>query len=97
MRATVGIRTCRACRSQKDKTSLLRMTIRKDGVLEVDGAAIEPGRGWYLCPEEKCLSRLTTAKGRRKLFGRELLLGPNLQRILSNTPGGVHAREDESV
>jgi len=97
MSPTVGIRTCRACRTKKEKKHLLRMTLSKGNTLEADPAQRQPGRGWYLCHDERCLRFLTTAKGRRQAFGRDLLIGPNLQRILSNTPGGVHGREDESI
>lgn len=97
MTQTVGLRTCRACRIKKEKKTLLRLTMPGEDTLEADPLQTEPGRGWYLCREEKCLRCLTTVKGRRQAFGRDLGIGPKLQKILLNTPGGVHGREDESI
>ncbi len=86
-------RTCRACRKKKDKKELLRLIILDKKIVEADPGQIKPGRGWYLCQEETCLSCLKAVKSRHKSFGRDLEIGPRLKNILTIPPaGGVHGQ-----
>lgn len=48
-------RTCVACRSKKPKRMLLRIVRTVGERLELDVAANKPGRGAYVCPDEKCV------------------------------------------
>ena len=47
-------RTCIACRQIKEKKSLIRLVLTKEGVIEVDPSTKKPGRGVYLCPGRSC-------------------------------------------
>jgi predicted RNA-binding protein YlxR (DUF448 family) len=86
-------RTCRACRAKKDKYELLRMVILNKKHLEIDYKYSMPGRGWYLCRKEACLSSLRDPKSRRKAFGPLINLGPGLNKLLTIPPaGGVHGK-----
>ena len=83
MPSEIRQRTCRACREKKDKKELWRLVILGSKTLEVDPRQIMPGRGWYLCREETCLSWLKAAKTRRKSFGRDLEIGPRLNTLIT--------------
>ncbi|MGA3085502.1 MAG: YlxR family protein [Thermodesulfobacteriota bacterium] len=93
MTRLIGQRTCRVCRKKKDKKELLRMVILNTKTLELDPKQIIPGRGWYLCRRETCLSGLKAAKNRHKAFGRDLEIGPRLNNFLTLPPaGGVNGQ-----
>jgi predicted RNA-binding protein YlxR (DUF448 family) len=93
MSALIRQRTCRACRKKKDKKELLRLIILDKKIVEADPGQIRPGRGWYLCQEETCLSCLKAAKSRHKSFGRDLEIGPKLKNTLTIPPaGGAHGQ-----
>ena len=47
-------RRCAGCMQSFPKASLIRITAGKDGRLSTDAAA--PGRGVYVCKNEKCLA-----------------------------------------
>jgi predicted RNA-binding protein YlxR (DUF448 family) len=74
--SAVGERTCRVCRRKAPKQTLLRLVIREGNRIEADAGQTAPGRGWYLCRTEKCLSVLNKPKMLRKAFGRPIQAGP---------------------
>ena len=47
-------RTCVGCRKVTDKRELVRIVITAKGA-SVDSDWKSPGRGVYVCPDEKCL------------------------------------------
>ncbi|MBI5584681.1 MAG: YlxR family protein [Deltaproteobacteria bacterium] len=71
----VGERSCRVCRRKADKKALLRLVIREGNRIEADPGQTAPGRGWYLCRTEQCLSILNNPKMLRKVFGRPIQAG----------------------
>ena len=48
-------RSCIACRTERDKTALLRFVLAPDGTVTPDLEAKLPGRGAYLCQSRRCL------------------------------------------
>jgi predicted RNA-binding protein YlxR (DUF448 family) len=93
MTGPIRQRTCRACRKKKDKRELLRLVILNNKTLELDLRQVRPGRGWYLCRREPCLSVLMVPKGRQKAFGRSLELGPGVKNHMTILPaGGVNGQ-----
>jgi predicted RNA-binding protein YlxR (DUF448 family) len=93
----VGERTCRACRRKAPKKTLLRLVIRAGNRIEADPAQTAAGRGWYLCPTEKCLNILNNPKMLRKVFGRPTQAGPAWPATLNNLPvGGRHGQSTRS-
>jgi uncharacterized protein len=93
MNTLIRQRTCRACREKKEKKTLMRLVILDKKTLEVDPRQIKPGKGWYLCRTEACLSCLKASKGRQKAFGRDLEIGPKLNNFITIPPsGGVHGQ-----
>jgi predicted RNA-binding protein YlxR (DUF448 family) len=72
VKSPVPLRRCVACRGQKPRSALLRVA-GVEGKAVFDARAALPGRGAWLCKEEKCLlaavkmkavSRALKGKGR---------------------------------
>lgn len=49
-------RMCVSCKTRKDKKDLVRVVLADDGRLVVDPTGKLPGRGAYLCRDEKCIT-----------------------------------------
>ncbi len=60
------VRTCIGCREKKKKEEMIWMIQSPAGVVVVNGKKPHQGRGFYLCPDLRCLSM---AKKRRKGVG----------------------------
>ncbi|MBP3730088.1 MAG: DUF448 domain-containing protein [Mailhella sp.] len=65
------LRMCVVCRRRFFKPELLRHVMAGAGCaegngLEADEAGVKPGRGWYVCRDPQCESRLKKMKFRRK-------------------------------
>ncbi len=57
------LRTCIGCREKKKKTEMIWLAHSPEGVMRVDGRKPHQGRGFYLCPDLRCLKM---ARGRKK-------------------------------
>ena len=55
-------RTCSVCRTQKDKSELLRVVKNKDNVIKVDETGKQSGRGAYICYDMECLEKAQKSK-----------------------------------
>ena len=55
-------RTCVGCGESTCKKELLRIVRTTDGKVKIDLSGRAPGRGAYICPDIKCLSRAKTKK-----------------------------------
>ena len=55
-------RRCVGCGEQRPKDKLMRIVCLPDGRTETDPTGKKPGRGAYICYDEKCL-----AKGMKRL------------------------------
>ncbi len=51
------VRTCVSCRSNKDKSELIRVVRRPDRTVGLDETMREPGRGAYICKDVDCLAK----------------------------------------
>lgn len=64
-------RMCVACRERHPKSTLNRYVLRDTGEerpgLEPDPQQVLPGRGYYICNNEKCAERFKRFKG----FGKK--------------------------
>ena len=49
------LRSCAICREKKEKNELLRIVRLPEGTVEVDPSGKKPGRGAYICKNEKCI------------------------------------------
>ncbi len=65
-------RTCIVCRSKKEKKKLLRIVCTAGGEVILDGRCRLPGRGAYICDDEKCLSLLIKKHALNRAFHREI-------------------------
>src|SRR5690554_5315890 len=54
-------RTCIGCRQVRDKGVLIRLVRGDDGEVKVDVNGRAPGRGAYVCPNERCLGKALAA------------------------------------
>ncbi|MGN1097437.1 MAG: RNase P modulator RnpM [Clostridia bacterium] len=61
-------RMCVVCREMKDKRELIRVVRNKDGEFKLDPVGKAPGRGAYVCRDEKCISRLDKVRGLERAF-----------------------------
>lgn len=56
------IRTCIGCRRKREKQNLIRLVRNPDYTVSIDPNYRKPGRGGYVCPNEKCIKNGITAK-----------------------------------
>ncbi len=64
-------RTCVCCRKKSAKSVLLRVVVPED-VLIFDKVQRMPGRGYYLCPEKKCVDIFMDRKRINKILKRKI-------------------------
>ena len=62
------VRTCIACRQEKEKKQMLRIVRDKDGNIKLDFTGKTSGRGAYICDDPACIEKCV----RHKLIGRAL-------------------------
>ncbi len=60
----VPVRTCIGCRVKKKKEEMIWLSEGPAGVLVVNGKKPHEGRGFYLCPDLRCLN-MARKKGKR--------------------------------
>ena len=66
------LRQCLACRARREKRDLLRWTVDARQCAVPDVAGKRPGRGGYVCRDEKCLlTLLARSRKRSPDFRRE--------------------------
>ena len=62
------VRTCIACRQEKEKKQMLRIVRDKDGNIKLDFTGKASGRGAYICDDPTCIEKCV----RHNLIGRAL-------------------------
>jgi len=65
-RGHVPIRTCIGCREKKKKEEMVWLAQSPEGPVVVNEKKPHQGRGFYLCPDLRCLNM---AKKKRKAVG----------------------------
>ena len=55
-------RTCSVCRTQKNKSELLRVVKNKDNIINIDETGKQSGRGAYICYDIECLEKAKKSK-----------------------------------
>ena len=65
---TGPVRMCVICRRRFPKGELTRYTRGAAGELIFDAKKTDPGRGWYVCADERCRQKIVGYRpsGRRK-------------------------------
>ena len=51
------VRTCIACRQEKEKKQMLRIVRDKDGNIKLDFTGKASGRGAYICDDPACIEK----------------------------------------
>lgn len=64
----VPMRTCIACRQEKEKREMLRIVRNSEGTIALDFSGKLQGRGAYLCKEPECVKKLKRQKLLNKSF-----------------------------
>lgn len=62
------LRQCIGCGQMKDKRELCRIIRDKEGNIFLDVTGKKNGRGAYICPDEKCFSKVMKTKGLERAF-----------------------------
>lgn len=65
-------RTCIGCNTKKDKNSLIRIVLNKDGVISIDKTGKANGRGAYICDNIDCLEKAIKSKKLEHSFERKI-------------------------
>lgn len=55
-------RTCMGCNLKKDKKDLIRIVKNKENEINIDKTEKMPGRGAYICKDEKCLEKVKKSR-----------------------------------
>ena len=58
----IPMRQCLGCREMKQKRELIRVVRSPEGEISLDFRGKKPGRGAYVCPDEKCLKAAIKSK-----------------------------------
>ena len=64
----IPVRQCVACRQQKEKPQLARITRTPQGDIVYDPKGKAPGRGAYLCKSLDCLKKARKNRGLERSF-----------------------------
>ena len=62
------IRTCVACKSKMEKSSLIRLALDERARVIIDNRGKEKGRGVYICHKESCMKKLSENRKLNRLF-----------------------------
>ena len=83
-------RTCSVCRTQKNKSDLLRIVKNKENTIKVDEIGKEPGRGVYICYDIQCLEKAQKTKKLEKVLEIKLEneLYEQMKNIIEKKNGG---------
>ncbi|MBQ2835233.1 MAG: YlxR family protein [Clostridia bacterium] len=83
-------RTCSVCRTQKNKSDLLRIVKNKENIIKVDEMGKEPGRGAYICYDVQCLEKAQKTKKLEKVLEIKLEneLYEQMKNIIEKKNGG---------
>lgn len=66
------VRTCIACRQEKEKKQMLRIVRDKDGNIKLDFTGKASGRGAYICDDPACIAKLRKGRLLNRAFSCEV-------------------------
>ncbi len=83
-------RTCTVCRTQKNKSELLRIVKNKENIIKVDEKGKEPGRGAYICLDMECFEKAKKSKKLEKALDIKIddEIYEEIQKIIESKVGG---------
>lgn len=69
----IPFRTCLICRTKKEKSQLIRISLDPDGNIvvvmtpkETRSKVLNTGRGVYVCRKEQCINKITKSVGKSR-------------------------------
>ena len=65
-------RQCLGCREMKPKNELIRIVKSPESDISLDLKGKKPGRGAYICPDNKCLERIIKSKALSRVFKTQI-------------------------
>lgn len=74
--SALPMRTCIACRERHPRSELLRFTLDAETGVQLDSAAVRPGRGAWVCPTWACFERAASRGGFSRAFRKEVRTPP---------------------
>ncbi|MBF0458155.1 MAG: YlxR family protein [Nitrospirae bacterium] len=74
-------RTCVCCRKKGAKSGLLRIIVPEDAPV-FDKVQKMSGRGYYLCPDKKCIDKFMDGKKINKILRKKITTLPTLGELL---------------
>lgn len=86
------MRTCVACRTERQKRELVRIVRAPDGSVSLDDTGRAAGRGAYLCADGSCWSVGLKKKSIERALGAQLPaeLRGRLEQREALATGGIH-------
>lgn len=83
-------RSCAVCRTQKNKSELLRIVKNKENEIKVDENGKEQGRGAYICYSVECLEKAQKSKKLDKSLDIKIQdeIYDQIKKIIINKNGG---------
>ncbi|NIS60836.1 MAG: DUF448 domain-containing protein [Proteobacteria bacterium] len=76
------LRRCLGCRKRRKKDELIRLVSVKGGNVVVDVGQRMPGRGAYLCKDDRCLRIGLNAKAVSNAFGKRVIIDGDLRKSI---------------
>lgn len=84
------LRRCLVCRKRRRKGELIRLVYTEGKGVIVDTGQRMPGRGAYLCGDDRCLRRGLTVKVMSNAFKKRVVIDGNVRKsIESISQGGL--------
>ena len=84
----IPMRRCLGCRKRRRKDELIRLVYVGGRGVVVDVGQRMPGRGAYLCNDDRCLRIGLDAKGMSNAFKRRVAIDGNLRKSIESISQG---------
>lgn len=81
-RGHVPIRRCIGCRTRRPAHEMIRLKADKDKVIVADEKDRTPGRGCYVCPQEKCVRAALEKDRISRALRRTVVIVPSQETLL---------------
>lgn len=80
------LRRCLGCRKRRRKDELIRLVSVEGRSVVVDVVQRMPGRGAYLCNDDRCLRTGINAKAISNAFRKRVVIDENLRKSIETIP-----------
>jgi predicted RNA-binding protein YlxR (DUF448 family) len=80
----IPARRCVVCRRRRSKDELIRLVYTEGRGVVVDVGQRMPGRGAYLCGDDRCLRRSLDTKVMSSAFGKRVVIDENVRKSIES-------------